>query len=64
MSVPDGRRVYVNFIPADSGERLQEVYGDSKYSRLSEIKYRYDPRACVGAVATASRAIDGVVSTF
>ena len=36
--------MYVNFIPEDSGELVQEVYGDSKYRRLSEIKSRYDPQ--------------------
>ncbi len=35
--------MYVNFIPEDGGERVQEVYGDSKYRHLSEIKSRYDP---------------------
>ena len=35
--------MYVNFIPEDSGERVQEVYGESKYRRLSQIKSRYDP---------------------
>jgi len=35
--------MYVNFIPEDGGERIHEVYGQSKYRRLSEIKSRYDP---------------------
>jgi FAD/FMN-containing dehydrogenase len=35
--------MYVNFIPEDSGERVREVYGESKYRRLSELKSQYDP---------------------
>ena len=35
---------YVNFISEDSGEHLREVYGESKYRRLSELKSRYDPQ--------------------
>ena len=35
--------MYVNFIPEDGGEAIREVYGQSKYRRLSEIKARYDP---------------------
>jgi FAD/FMN-containing dehydrogenase len=36
--------MYVNFISEDAGERVHEVYGVSKYARLSELKARYDPR--------------------
>ena len=35
--------MYVNFIPEDSVDRVRDVYGESKYRRLSEIKSRYDP---------------------
>jgi FAD/FMN-containing dehydrogenase len=35
--------MYVNFIPEDSGEDARDVYGESKYRRLSEVKSRYDP---------------------
>lgn len=35
--------VYVNFIPEDGGARVLDVYGESKYRRLSEVKSRYDP---------------------
>jgi hypothetical protein len=35
--------MYVNFIPEDGGERIRDVYGQSKYRRLSQIKSRYDP---------------------
>lgn len=35
--------MYVNFISEDSGDRVREVYGESKYRRLAEIKSRYDP---------------------
>jgi Berberine and berberine like len=35
--------MYVNFIPEDSGQRVREVYGESKYRRLSELKSQYDP---------------------
>jgi FAD/FMN-containing dehydrogenase len=35
--------MYVNFIPEDSGEHVREVYGESKYRRLSELKSHYDP---------------------
>jgi FAD/FMN-containing dehydrogenase len=35
--------MYVNFISEDTGERVDEVYGESKYRRLSELKARYDP---------------------
>jgi FAD/FMN-containing dehydrogenase len=36
--------MYVNFIPEDGGERIRDVYGDSKYQRLSHLKSRYDPQ--------------------
>jgi FAD/FMN-containing dehydrogenase len=36
--------MYVNFISEDSGERARDVYGESKYGRLSELKSRYDPQ--------------------
>jgi hypothetical protein len=35
--------MYVNFIPDDSGQRVREVYGESKYRRLSELKSQYYP---------------------
>jgi berberine-like enzyme len=35
--------MYVNFIPEDGGQGIREVYGQSKYRRLSEIKSHYDP---------------------
>jgi FAD/FMN-containing dehydrogenase len=34
---------YVNFMPADDGERVQTAYGEN-YARLTEIKRRYDPK--------------------
>jgi FAD/FMN-containing dehydrogenase len=36
--------MYVNFISEDAGERARDVYGDSTYRRLSELKSRYDPQ--------------------
>jgi FAD/FMN-containing dehydrogenase len=36
--------MYVNFISEDIGERARDVYGESKYRRLSELKSRYDPQ--------------------
>lgn len=33
---------YINFMPADEGERVREAYGAS-YQRLAELKRRYDP---------------------
>jgi FAD/FMN-containing dehydrogenase len=33
---------YVNFMPAEEGDRVAAVYG-SNYERLVEIKRRYDP---------------------
>lgn len=35
--------MYVNFISEDGGERVRDLYGESKYRRLSELKTRYDP---------------------
>jgi len=35
--------MYVNFIPEDSGERVREVYGESKHRCLSDLKSQYDP---------------------
>ena len=34
---------YVNFVSEDTGERVREVYGESKYGRLSQLKQIYDP---------------------
>ena len=34
--------VYVNFMPADESHRVENAYG-TNYSRLAEIKRRYDP---------------------
>lgn len=34
--------VYVNFMPADEGERTSAAYGPN-FSRLTELKARYDP---------------------
>lgn len=36
-------RMYVNFIPEDSCQRVREVYGESKYRRLAELKSQFDP---------------------
>jgi hypothetical protein len=36
--------MYINFVPEDSGERARDVYGASKYQRLSDLKSRYDPQ--------------------
>jgi FAD/FMN-containing dehydrogenase len=33
---------YINFMPADEGDRVQEAYGAS-YNRLAALKRRYDP---------------------
>jgi FAD/FMN-containing dehydrogenase len=33
---------YVNFMPADEGDRIEKVYGPN-YHRLREVKWRYDP---------------------
>jgi FAD/FMN-containing dehydrogenase len=33
---------YVNFMPGDEGERVEKAYGTS-YSRLAQVKRRYDP---------------------
>jgi FAD/FMN-containing dehydrogenase len=33
---------YINFMPADEGDRVQEAYGAS-YHRLAALKQRYDP---------------------
>lgn len=33
---------YINFMPADEGDRVREAYGAS-YQRLAELKRRYDP---------------------
>jgi FAD/FMN-containing dehydrogenase len=34
--------VYVNFMPEDEGDRVEQAYG-ANYRRLVEIKRRYDP---------------------
>ncbi len=34
--------VYINFMPDDEGNRVEEAYGPN-YSRLAKIKARYDP---------------------
>lgn len=34
--------MYVNFISEESDEGVRDVYGDSKYCGLSELKSRYD----------------------
>lgn len=34
---------YVNFLGYDEDERIRNVYGEKKYSRLVEIKTKYDP---------------------
>ena len=35
---------YVNYSPADeSTERIQAAYGTDRWSRLVEVKRRYDP---------------------
>ena len=33
---------YVNFMPGDEGDRVEQVYG-GQYRRLAEVKRRYDP---------------------
>ena len=33
---------YINFMPADEMDRVQEAYGGS-YHRLATLKQRYDP---------------------
>jgi FAD/FMN-containing dehydrogenase len=33
---------YVNFMPADEGDRIEKVYGPN-YRRLAKVKRRYDP---------------------
>ena len=35
--------MYVNSNSEDGGERAREVYGESKFRRLSELKTQYDP---------------------
>jgi FAD/FMN-containing dehydrogenase len=36
--------MYVNFISEDAGDQAREVYGESHYRRLSELKRRHDPQ--------------------
>jgi FAD/FMN-containing dehydrogenase len=36
-------KTYVNFISEDGGERVRDVYGESKYRQLSKLKRVYDP---------------------
>jgi hypothetical protein len=33
---------YVNFMPGDEADRVEAAYG-ANYSRLTQVKYRYDP---------------------
>ena len=41
---PDGAGVYVNFLDADDDiSRTGEAYGDETYTRLADVKARYDP---------------------
>jgi FAD/FMN-containing dehydrogenase len=35
---------YVNYLPADEGDRVAAIYGRARYSRLQELKRKYDPR--------------------
>ncbi|MGE0621410.1 MAG: FAD-binding oxidoreductase [Pseudomonadales bacterium] len=39
---PHGAGVYVNYLGADEGDRLEEAYG-ANYARLVELKRRWDP---------------------
>lgn len=34
---------YVNFVSEDTGERVRDVYGESKYQRLAQLKQIHDP---------------------
>lgn len=36
-------RVYVNYLGEEGRDRVKEAYGEVKYSRLVELKRRYDP---------------------
>jgi hypothetical protein len=38
-----GRRVYVNFLGEEGGDRVRQAYGPGNYERLVEIKRAYDP---------------------
>lgn len=40
---PQSRGTYVNFVNEDTREGVREVYGDSKYQRLGQLKQIYDP---------------------
>lgn len=35
--------VYVNFLGEEGPERVKAAYGEEKYSRLVELKKKYDP---------------------
>jgi FAD/FMN-containing dehydrogenase len=35
--------VYVNYMDADEADRIGEAYGSTHYTRLTELKKRYDP---------------------
>ncbi|HEY8446095.1 MAG TPA: FAD-binding oxidoreductase [Thermomicrobiales bacterium] len=39
----EGSGAYVNFLAAEGDERIREAYPDETYTRLAEIKRRYDP---------------------
>jgi FAD/FMN-containing dehydrogenase len=41
---PHRAGVYVNFLDSDDDRsRVREAYGDDTYSRLAEVKAKYDP---------------------
>ena len=38
-----GRRVYLNFLGEEGGNRVRQAYGAPNYERLVELKRAYDP---------------------
>ncbi|HMQ34007.1 MAG TPA: FAD-binding oxidoreductase [Chloroflexaceae bacterium] len=41
---PEGAGVYVNFLEDEGAERVRDAYPPATFTRLAEVKHRYDPR--------------------